>query len=642
MSPSPLVHRLAELLAAGDARAVVQLGRHDVGPDDRHSHYVIGLALQRLGRWGEAIASYRSAGSVAAGAGEVAHAELLLHGLRDVRGARAAAEDAHGDGAWGAAGLLAHIADRHLEDETAAEHWATAAVAEGDGFGHWVLAGLHADRDEGVLADLELRRALEEGYQGNFHRLGWILDKAGRSTEAEAAYRESIAREQGPPYNELGMLLARQRGREAEAEAAYRAAIDGGDVNAPNNLGRLLVEAGRDDEAEVLFRQAIDLGQPHADNNLANLLLRRGDTDEAEHHFKRAVALGEAAGLNSYAVLLNSQGRMQERDDMLVQAARGGNAIAHFNLGVFAERDGRFEDAEHHYRDAIELPSEQQALQHRALGNLLIQQLDRFEEGVRQLELAADGGETEAHANLATHFEREHRLDDAERHRRLAVEVGGHDARMRLVRFLQRHGRGSECEGLLRDVVLEDPTNTDALNDLAVIFYKRGHLDRAVELWERAVRLEGRLATLNLGRFHLTQGRHDEAKVLLHPLDEDGVGPATLLLAHIAKAQGASPAELEAILRRAFERGEPCEAALAGELAKLRPWDPEIDVLRQRVIEREDSAHARRRYADYLLGQGRVADAVEQLEAATLLDADPAIAEDLRMARVRLEDDSPS
>jgi tetratricopeptide (TPR) repeat protein len=96
----------------------------------------------------------------------------------------------------------------------------------------------------------------------------------------EAAYREAIRVDPAnvDARNELGRVLYDSE-RFAEAEAAYREAIrlDPANVNARNRLGSVLYETERFAEAEATYREAIrqDPANTSAQKNLSSLLRKR-------------------------------------------------------------------------------------------------------------------------------------------------------------------------------------------------------------------------------------------------------------------------------------------------------------------------------------------------------------------------------
>ncbi len=127
------------------------------------------------------------------------------------------------------------------------------------------------------------------------------LAAAGRTAEAEAAYREALAADprMAGAHNNHGNAL-RALGRAEDAVAAYRSALDCG-LDLPlvhYNLASALRHVGRGAEAETAFRRALVLQPDYAEawNNRANGLRDAGLQDagrleDAAVGYRRAVTL---------------------------------------------------------------------------------------------------------------------------------------------------------------------------------------------------------------------------------------------------------------------------------------------------------------------------------------------------------------
>ncbi len=104
--------------------------------------------------------------------------------------------------------------------------------------------------------------------------LGTLLSTLGRDDEAEAAYREAIARHTdfAPALLNLGHLLER-RGQKDQALAEWRRVVDGADatvllehrLHALNNSARVLEVMKRLPEAEALMRRSLELQPAQGD-----------------------------------------------------------------------------------------------------------------------------------------------------------------------------------------------------------------------------------------------------------------------------------------------------------------------------------------------------------------------------------------
>ncbi|MBF0178977.1 MAG: tetratricopeptide repeat protein [Magnetococcales bacterium] len=191
---------------------------------------------------------------------------------------------------------------------------------------------------------------------------GRLLQEAGRSSEAEACYREALrlqpecheacerladiafqqqrfddAREAfqqalrimpdlASVHLGLGTILHMQK-RYAEAEERYRRslAIDPHGIAALGNLGVLLASSRRFQEAEATYREALRIqATDYIYNHLGNLLKELGRHAEAEEAYRQALCLNAecAAACYNLGVLLREQGRYDEAEAAYREALR--------------------------------------------------------------------------------------------------------------------------------------------------------------------------------------------------------------------------------------------------------------------------------------------------------------------------------
>lgn len=122
------------------------------------------------------------------------------------------------------------------------------------------------------------------------------LAAAGRTAEAEAAYRDALTADPrlAGTHNNHGNIL-RALGRLDEAVAAYRSALDCG-LDLPlvyYNLASALRQAGRGAEAEAAYRRALMLQPDYAEawNNQANAQRDAERLEDAAVGYQRAVTL---------------------------------------------------------------------------------------------------------------------------------------------------------------------------------------------------------------------------------------------------------------------------------------------------------------------------------------------------------------
>jgi predicted O-linked N-acetylglucosamine transferase (SPINDLY family) len=163
-----------------------------------------------------------------------------------------------------------------------------------------------------------------------------------------------------PALNNLGNAL-KNAGRTGEAEAAYRRAIalNLAFADPLENLGSLLHSQHRIAEARAVLRKALELrpNRPKVLNDLACIALDLGEATEAEALLRRALAADPALAeaVINLAQLLRDQGRLEEAEQLLrpVLARTPSNADARNVLANVLRVLGRLEEAEEHYRLAV-------------------------------------------------------------------------------------------------------------------------------------------------------------------------------------------------------------------------------------------------------------------------------------------------
>ena len=194
-------------------------------------------------------------------------------------------------------------------------------------------------------------------------------------------------------------------GRLSEAEAAYRHLLAGqpNDPSALHLLGMLLHQTARNPEALDLLELSVRLA-PHAAHfrsNLAGVLGRLGRSDEALTHLREVVRLQPTfpQGHNNLGVALESLGRLEEAAEVLRRAIRlqPDYPEAHNNLGNVLLKRGPLAEAVECYRTALRLrPGYAEA--HGNLASAL-GELGRVEEALEQHRRVVDG-------DLAQHLNR--------------------------------------------------------------------------------------------------------------------------------------------------------------------------------------------------------------------------------------------
>jgi tetratricopeptide (TPR) repeat protein len=237
-------------------------------PEDAGVHNNLGNALGRLGRFDDAVASYRRALALRPDFAE-AHNNLGRTFL-DLGQAAAAAESCRR-----ALELNPHYAEAH------------------DNLGS---AMLELERPEEAAASYHRALKIQPDIAETHNNLGNAMLELGRTDEALASYRRAlqINAEFAEAHNNLGNGL-RSFGRLDEAVASYRRALEiqADFAEAHRNLGISLRLLGRTTEAEASCRRALAINPRSAATLvvLAESSADRGHFAAAEDWFKQAISI---------------------------------------------------------------------------------------------------------------------------------------------------------------------------------------------------------------------------------------------------------------------------------------------------------------------------------------------------------------
>jgi tetratricopeptide (TPR) repeat protein len=405
------------------------------------------------------------------------------------------------------------------------------------------------------------------------------LDNAGRYSEAEPLYKQSLAIRQkvlGPNHSEVAaslnslVLLYGKQGRHSEAiPLAWLALTIDEEALGPdrpevatlvNNLAELYRAQGRYANAELLCKRSLAirekvLGPDHLDvamslNNLAGLYENEGRYADAEPLYKRALAINEkglgsdhpvvALNLSNLAALYFDQGRYSEAEPLLQRAlavrekALGPDhpdvAVALNDLALLYERQGRYADAEPLYKRALAINEKGLGPDHPVVATYL--------------------------NNLAELYRAQGRYADAEPllQRALAVREKAlgpdHPDVALLINNLGllylRQGRYADAEPLYKrslaigDKVLgpNHPAVATYLGDLAALYSDQGRYSEAEPLLQRALAVKENalgpdhpdvaVALNNLALLYERQRRYADAEPLYKralAINEKGLGP---------------------------------------------------------------------------------------------------------------------
>jgi tetratricopeptide (TPR) repeat protein len=245
---------------------------------------------------------------------------------------------------------------------------------------------------------------------------------AGRLAEAEALYRQILAREPNHPQamHLLG-ALAHQIGRNDVALQLINRSI----ALQPNtgefyvNLGVVLEALERPEDAVAAYQTAVKLRPdlPEAHFNLGSTLVRLKRVPEAEACFHRAIELrpNYAKAHNNLGSAAYERGELGPAGQYYQRAIdlNPGYYEAHNNLGNVYYDLGQIEPAMAHFRLAIQHGPDY-ADAHNNLGRMLIE-MEQLDEGLvcfnRAIALKKD--HAQAYTNIANVMFRKGRLEEA-------------------------------------------------------------------------------------------------------------------------------------------------------------------------------------------------------------------------------------
>ncbi len=257
--------------AGREFRRVIELR-----PADPPAHFYLGLVALRQGRWGDAVDSLRLAAEKGGGRPEVLHnLGVALEQLGRLGEAEAAFTEA---------------AARAKDDWRIALGWGIVALKRGRG-------------DEAVER-LDRARTLAPGGMPPSAIWYWARSlaavMAGREAEALPVAEEGLSRfpHNAALRNNIAVLCER-RGELDRAEQLLAAALEE-EPSLPQlskNLGDLFYRSGRHEDAQVAFQRAVKLAPRLGDDvyfKLGNLAFRDRRTAEAAAAWKEALVLNPA------------------------------------------------------------------------------------------------------------------------------------------------------------------------------------------------------------------------------------------------------------------------------------------------------------------------------------------------------------
>ncbi|XP_037945522.1 protein O-mannosyl-transferase Tmtc3 [Teleopsis dalmanni] len=272
-------------------------------------------------------------------------------------------------------------------------------------------------------------------------------------------YQARIAPSYLNVFINLANLISKNQTRLEEADYLYRQAISmrADYVQAYINRGDILMRLNRTAQAQEVYEKALLYDSENADihYNLGVVFLEQGKSAQAHVYFNKAIELfpeHEQALLNS-AILLQEMGGAEarqlsrERLHKVLNKDKN-NEKVYFNLGMLAMDESNFEEAEQLFKRAIHLRENFRS----ALFNLAL--------------LLADANRPLDAVPFLNQLIRHHPT-----HIKGLILLG--DIYINHMKDL------SAAEVCYRNILKYDPSNSEGIHNLCVVFVERKHLARA-------------------------------------------------------------------------------------------------------------------------------------------------------------------
>jgi len=418
--------------------------------------YFLGLAEERVGDAGKAIAAYEAAVGIDPDDGPslVRLADLLLEkdpSRSETLYRHALEVDPDNAPAWYGLGHCAKIAgDRQ---EALARYRKAIEKAPEYGEAHYAVAMILAAQGDKEAAEKHLKIS-SEGHQARIpgdplytamlnkgrsavmmRREAQRLVQAGRVDEAIDTLRQAIAIDVSGTTSRhyLGLLLA-QQGRFEEAVEQLRMVVkaDPGNVEAKSTLGLALTELGRLDEAQAIYRDVLQRHPDHAPTlmYLGHIQAQLGRNEEAIDSMRRAVEAQPANGVFQYT-LGELLARTGDEKQAIVHVGKAvqlmpSRADYRYTFGVLLARSGDVPGAKEQWQQALAIspqaPDAYRGLVGAALSTRDAAAAVEYAEKLCDLTHRANRGDLEL---LARAYDAAGRGEDAARARADAERLGG-------------------------------------------------------------------------------------------------------------------------------------------------------------------------------------------------------------------------
>ncbi len=390
-----------------------------------------------------------------------------------------------GEGEFEAAvGLLRQAVMRHPDD-----FWVNFALAGS-------LERLSPTPREEAVRYFSVARGLRPD---TAHELAHLLDRMGRSAEAEATFRDLVDRRNHDPRDLtcLGVCLEKHGRADvasqvldraiAAAHATLKLHPDRADLH--HNLANALAARHQLAEAEAEYRAALrinpDLARVHY--NLGNALRAQGNPAAAEAEFRATLKLdpARAEAQDNLGTVLMAQGKPAAAEAEFRAALKlsPGFILARVNLGKALAAQARPTEAEAEYRAALKLNPDLADI-HYNLGNALrAQDKTQDAEAEYRAALKLDPDLVRAHSNLGEVLAAQGKPAAAEAEFRAALKLSPDhaDYHYNLGNALRAQDKSQDAEVAYRAALRLKPDLAEAHCNLGFVLRKAGQYGEALE-----------------------------------------------------------------------------------------------------------------------------------------------------------------
>lgn len=384
-------------------------------------------------------------------------------------------------------------------------------IAPDDAQGHYLVATTLAKEGRGPAlhtAEMGFKRAIEldPALDLAYYNLGCIYEMQGKWVQAQDAFELATSANPffGDSWFNLGLVNERQLQFE-DAESCYRRAlaIQPDHAKAHFNMGNIYWYQGDRETARVWYQEALDLdpNNPDALANLGSMLLTEGHKEKAAQLFHRCLEIQPHNLVAQTGLLLVGHNRPDGHGSIVLPDPAKG----HGNLLTLLRSDGKLsfvrivgdgdsgpaadeESTEVEVSASKDLPASAfEEIFHR-----MKQQNWPAAELAALEALAEDPLNADVHLALAGIYEKMGRFPRALRHHSRTLELSEDPGFQQIARLgigysWMELGRLRRAEKAYRLAYRSEPNEAYTCTAMGVVLRRRGHLDLARKLLEKAI-----------------------------------------------------------------------------------------------------------------------------------------------------------